>query len=123
MNMLEYSRVNTQIAVLKDLLAVYGNRSIDNVIMQLESRIKEADKNGIDVTADVKEVAIGETLEFEGKTLLCKEAPDERCEGCAFLDKIEDCRYNGYCSSEYRNDGKNVCFVNVEDDYECKAVF
>lgn len=38
----EYSRLRAQVAILRDVVADYGeNRSIGNVIMQLDARLKE----------------------------------------------------------------------------------
>lgn len=61
---------------------------------------------------DKKEVAIGEVVEYQGEHLLCVEKNDnEDCCGCAFLAEDDDCKFSGYCSKEYRSDGKNVIFV------------
>ena len=38
----EYHRLKSQLAILRDVVAEYGeNRSIGNVVMQLDARIKE----------------------------------------------------------------------------------
>lgn len=59
-----------------------------------------------------KEVAIGEVVEYQGEHLLCVEKTDnEDCIGCAFLSEDGDCKFSGYCTKEYRSDGKNVFFV------------
>ena len=39
----EYIRVKTQVAVLKELLPVYGGRTLENIIQGLESRIAECE--------------------------------------------------------------------------------
>ena len=59
-----------------------------------------------------KDVAIGEVVEFQGEHLLCVEKTDgDDCTGCAFISKDKDCNFSGYCSKEYRNDGKDVIFL------------
>lgn len=59
-----------------------------------------------------KDVAIGEVVEFQGEYLLCVEKTDgDDCTGCAFLSKGDDCKFSGYCSKDYRKDGKNVIFL------------
>ena len=59
---------------------------------------------------------VGETFTCRGITFVVIENDNEACTGCCL--KAADCRlYNvGYCSSIYRSDGKNVIFVEVEDD-------
>ena len=38
----DYIRLQAQIAVLKDIATEYSDKTIDNIILQLESRKKEA---------------------------------------------------------------------------------
>jgi len=57
------------------------------------------------------EVAIGETVEFQGERFHSTEVADnEDCTGCAFKE-IEDCKFCGYCYKDNRSDGKCVIFV------------
>lgn len=41
----EYIRLQAQLAVLKEVAVEYGNRSIDNVISNIEARIKYAEES------------------------------------------------------------------------------
>ena len=59
---------------------------------------------------------VGETFTCRGITFVVIENDNEACTGCC-LKEVNCCLYNvGYCSSIYRSDGKNVIFVEVEDD-------
>lgn len=44
MTQAEHIRLTAQIAVLKEIALEYSGKTIDNVIMQLEARKKEAEK-------------------------------------------------------------------------------
>ena len=60
---------------------------------------------------------IGETFEFDGKTLQVKAANDDGCEGCIFNVK---CKHGiksvtGLCESGYRDDKRDVIFVEVKE--------
>ncbi len=41
----EYNKLKFQLAVLKEVAVEYGNRSIDNVISNIEARIKYAEES------------------------------------------------------------------------------
>lgn len=41
----EYNKLKFQLAVLKEVAVEYGNRSIDNVIGNIEARIKYAEES------------------------------------------------------------------------------
>jgi hypothetical protein len=41
----EYNKLKFQLAVLKEVAVEYGNRSIDNVINNIEARIKYAEES------------------------------------------------------------------------------
>lgn len=44
----EYNKLKAQLAILKDVAEEYReNRTIGNIIANMESRIKNAEKNGI----------------------------------------------------------------------------
>ena len=62
---------------------------------------------------------IGETFEFEGKTLQVK-ANDDGCEGCIFNVKCTRGikSVTGLCGSIYRDDKKDVIFVEVQEQEE-----
>lgn len=61
---------------------------------------------------------IGETFEFEGKTLQVKEIAHISCDGCFFDEQRIPCsKYvAGYCASKFRTDKKEVIFVEVKDE-------
>ena len=63
---------------------------------------------------------IGETFEFEGKTLQVKADSNDGCEGCIF--NVRCTRgiksVTGCCRSGYRDDKKNVIFVEVQEQEE-----
>jgi len=44
MTQAEYIRIQAQIAVLKEVALEYSGRTIDNIIQNLEQRVKEAKK-------------------------------------------------------------------------------
>lgn len=46
----EYTRLNAQIAVLKEIAIDYSGKTIDNVIQQLEAIKKEVSNNKDDIT-------------------------------------------------------------------------
>ena len=59
---------------------------------------------------------IGETFEFEGKTLQVKENASSSCDGCFFDEQHILCsKYVvGYCELKFRTDKKDVIFVEVQ---------
>ena len=61
---------------------------------------------------------IGETFEFEGKTLQVKATNDDGCKGCIFNVKCTRGikSVTGFCRSGYRDDKKDVIFVEVKDE-------
>lgn len=44
MTQAEYIRLKAQIAVLKEIALDYSGKTIDNIIQQMESRVKEVEK-------------------------------------------------------------------------------
>ncbi len=42
---IKYVRMRAQLAVLREVARQYGGRTIENVIQQIESRIKELEKH------------------------------------------------------------------------------
>ena len=60
---------------------------------------------------------IGETFEFEGKTLQVKADSNDGCEGCIFNVKCTRGikSVTGLCRSDYRDDKKDVIFVEVKE--------
>lgn len=60
---------------------------------------------------------IGETFEFDGKTLQVKAANDDGCEDCIFNVKCTRGikSVTGLCESIYRDDKKDVIFVEVKE--------
>jgi len=44
MTQAEYIRLKAQIAVLKEIAIDYSGKTIDNIIQQMESRVKEVEK-------------------------------------------------------------------------------
>ena len=45
----EYIRIKAQIAVLRELLADYSHKTLDNVLQGLEARVREVEKNVKDI--------------------------------------------------------------------------
>lgn len=48
MNRTDYMRLKLQKAVLKDICLEYQGKTIDNIIQQMEARIKEMEKGDLD---------------------------------------------------------------------------
>ena len=66
---------------------------------------------------------ICEVFDFDGVKLKVKDTCRKiSCDGCYFDECERDCSYAniqdciGYCYEPFRSDGKNVIFVEVEDD-------
>ena len=60
---------------------------------------------------------IGETFQFEGKTLQVKESASSGCDGCFFDEQRIPCSKNvaGYCEFKFRADKKEVIFVEATE--------
>ena len=60
---------------------------------------------------------IGETFEFEGKKLQVKESEEGSCNFCFFNAecKNRNLHVSGACDGAWREDGKNVIFVEVQE--------
>lgn len=60
---------------------------------------------------------IGETFEFEGKKLQVKESEEGSCNFCFFNEecKNRNLHVSGACDGAWRDDGKNVIFVEVQE--------
>ena len=60
---------------------------------------------------------IGETFEFEGKKLRVKESEEGSCNFCFFNAecKNRNLHVSGACDGAWREDGKNVIFVEVQE--------
>ena len=60
---------------------------------------------------------IGDTFEFEGKKLQVKESASNGCDGCFFYMKCSSItmELSGECEVDVRDDGKNVIFVEVQE--------
>lgn len=60
---------------------------------------------------------IGETFEFEGKKLRVKESEEGSCNFCFFNEecKNRNLHVSGACDGAWRDDGKNVIFVEVQE--------
>ena len=63
------------------------------------------------------EKKIGETFEFEGKKLQVKESEEGSCNFCFFNSecKNRNLHVSGACDGAWREDGKNVIFVEVQE--------
>ena len=63
---------------------------------------------------------IGETFEFEGKKLQVKESEEGSCNFCFFNAecKNRNLHVSGACDGAWREDGKNVIFVEVQEQAE-----
>ncbi len=60
---------------------------------------------------------IGDTFEFEGKKLQVKESASNGCDGCFFCMKCSSITMglSGECEVDARDDGKDVIFVEVQE--------
>ena len=60
---------------------------------------------------------IGDTFEFEGKKLQVKESASNGCDGCFFHMKCSSITMglSGECEVDARDDGKDVIFVEVQE--------
>lgn len=95
---------------LSEVCASYAVSFADALIVELRKQPNPETKP--EKQPDKKEVAVGETVEYNGECLLCVEKSDnDDCIGCAFLSEDDDCKFSGYCYKENRSDGKNVIFV------------
>lgn len=65
---------------------------------------------------------IGETFEFEGKTLQVKESSSSGCNGCFFDEQRILCSKNvaGYCDFKFRTDKKKVIFVEATEQEQAE---
>ena len=61
---------------------------------------------------------IGETFDFEGKTLQVKESECASCDGCFFDEKCYSLRQEvaGHCEAVNRGDNKEVIFVEITEE-------
>ena len=61
---------------------------------------------------------IGETFDFEGKTLQVKESECVSCDGCFFDEKCYSLRQEvaGHCEAVNRGDNKEVIFVEITEE-------
>ena len=60
---------------------------------------------------------IGQTFEYEGKKLQVKESASNGCDGCFFYMKCSSITMglSGECEVDARDDGKDVIFVEVQE--------
>lgn len=67
----------------------------------------------------IKEVKIGEVVQYNSIKLKCKETSSADCISCFFNENNIDCTNKqishiiGFCSIPYRKDNKNVIFVKI----------
>ena len=66
---------------------------------------------------------IGDTFEFEGKKLQVKESASNGCDGCFFYMKCSSITMglSGECEVDARDDGKDVIFVEVQEQPQEQA--
>ena len=66
---------------------------------------------------------IGDTFEFEGKKLQVKESASNGCDGCFFYMKCSSITMglSGECEVDVRDDGKDVIFVEVQEQQHVQA--
>ena len=66
---------------------------------------------------------IGDTFEFEGKKLQVKESASNGCDGCFFYMKCSSITMglSGECEVDARDDGKDVIFVEVQEQPHVQA--
>ena len=60
---------------------------------------------------------IGETFEYEGKVFEVKEVEENICNSCFFNAKCttKTMKLSGECDGDWRSDGKNVIFLEVQE--------
>lgn len=65
---------------------------------------------------EIIEREIGEIFEFESKKIEVKVASNDECDGCFFNTKCTSkiMKLSGECNGNWRIDGKNVIFVEVQ---------
>ena len=66
---------------------------------------------------------IGDTFEFEGKKLQVKESVSNGCDGCFFYMKCSSITMglSGECEVDARDDGKDVIFVEIQEQPHVQA--
>ena len=66
---------------------------------------------------------IGETFEYEGKKLQVKESTSNSCDGCFFYMKCSSITMglSGECEVDARDDGKDVIFVEIQEQPHVQA--
>ena len=66
---------------------------------------------------------IGDTFEFEGKKLQVKESASNGCDGCFFHMKCSSITMglSGECEVDARDDGKDVIFVEIQEQPHVQA--
>ena len=66
---------------------------------------------------------IGDTFEFEGKKLQVKESASNGCDGCFFCMKCSSITMglSGECEVDARDDGKDVIFVEIQEQPHVQA--
>ena len=66
---------------------------------------------------------IGDTFEFEGKKLQVKESASNGCDGCFFYMKCSSITMglSGECEVDARDDGKDVIFVEIQEQTHVQA--
>ena len=66
---------------------------------------------------------IGDTFEFEGKKLQVKESASNGCDGCFFYMKCSSITMglSGECEVDARDDGKDVIFVEIQEQPHVQA--
>ena len=66
---------------------------------------------------------IGDTFEFEGKKLQVKESASNGCDGCFFYMKCSSITMglSGECEVDVRDDGKDVIFVEIQEQPHVQA--
>ena len=66
---------------------------------------------------------IGDTFEFEGKKLQVKESASNGCDGCFFYMKCSSITMglSGECEVDARDDGKDVIFVEIQEQPHMQA--
>lgn len=111
MTQTEYNKLVAMLDCLKEVAVEYSGRSIDNIISNIEARIKHADEKGLD-TGEVNEVPVGKTIEVKGHKLLCQKCDDGSCDDCFF--QIEGCDGVVCCGSR-RADKNDVVFIDITE--------
>lgn len=92
-----------------EMLAQWSVSGADKLISELQKK-----KTVIGRQVEHKEVHLGDIIEVNGEKYICKEAHEDQDCSCCDLCVDDDCkRPYGNCSSDYREDRKDLLFKKI----------